>query len=168
MEYVGRTNLQAKRVSNPLLNTQSSVAHRWSQADPAVLLHHTHGKRKIPSSPIRVVNLRLPTHELLLPRLVGPSPPHQVPVLLRLKHGYQIYARPHLFPSEFTVTGGQVSPLPARKRRISRSSPAPSAQERDRKPESCLHTLLFDCEDLVERREETVTYLCSLIPWPVL
>lgn len=55
------------------------------------------------SSPIRVINPRLSTHQLPLPRLISPIPPHQIPVLLRLKHGYQMDARPHFLPSELTV-----------------------------------------------------------------
>lgn len=55
------------------------------------------------NEPIRMIDLRLPAHQLPLPRLIGPSPAHQIPVLLRLKHGYEMYARPHLLPSQFIL-----------------------------------------------------------------
>ena len=75
-------------------------------------IHHTHGTGR-QNSPIRVINLRLPTQQLPLPRLISPSPPHQIPILLRLKHRYQMYARPHLLAGEFTArkSPSQFSPL---------------------------------------------------------
>ena len=54
-----------------------------------------------------MVDPRLLAQQLPLPRLVGPGPPHQVAVLLRLEQRYQMDAAPHLLAREFTVGGGK-------------------------------------------------------------
>ena len=55
------------------------------------------------NSPVRMINLRLLTQELPLPRLIGPDPPHQVSILLRLKQWYEMDAAPHFLAGEFTM-----------------------------------------------------------------
>lgn len=112
MAYVGRTNLETNRCqqthahSKPSPSFQQPINKR-SQAHSFLVLQSnsfTHRKKGTSkTSPIRMINLRLPTHQLLLPRLISPRPPHQIPILLRLKHRYQMDARPHLLPRELTI-----------------------------------------------------------------
>jgi hypothetical protein len=54
--------------------------------------------------PVRVVNLCVLAHQLLLAGLVGKISPDLVPVLLRLQDGDEIDSRPDLFATEFATS----------------------------------------------------------------
>ena len=62
-----------------------------------------------------MINPGILPQQLPLPRLIRPHPPDLVPILLRLKHRYQIDASPQFLAGEFAVarahTGSMNQPL---------------------------------------------------------
>lgn len=98
------TSAKPLQISNPtsLLRPSADTQTPSQPTRPKATPHKR--RKKNPNSPIRMINLRLPPQQLLLPCQIRPMPPHQIPILFRLQHRYEMDPRPHLLARKLAVT----------------------------------------------------------------
>lgn len=61
------------------------------------------GRKKKKNAPVRMINIGLRSHQVLLPRFVRQVSADLVAVFLRLEERDEVDAGPHLFTTEFTA-----------------------------------------------------------------